>query len=107
MNLDRCFEMTQTTTDYRDQLTAAVAGLRPEKGMDIIAEVMEATGVTLEHITGHQRDRRLLIARHCAMHRIREETKLSFSEIGRLFGNRHHTTVMDGIKTWRDKWSKL
>ena len=99
--------MTQTTKDYRDQLTAATSRMRPKMGRDIIAEVMEATGVTLEHMTGDRRERRFVIARHCAMHRIRQETQLSLPQIARLFGDRHHTTVMHGIKTWRDKWSKL
>jgi chromosomal replication initiation ATPase DnaA len=99
--------MTQTTTDYRDQLTAAVSGMQPKKGWEIIAEVGQATGVTLAQMTGHRRERRFVIARHCAMYRIKHETQLSLPQIARLFGDRHHTTVMHGIKTWRDKWSKL
>jgi chromosomal replication initiator protein len=99
--------MTQTATDYRDQLTVATSGMRSKMGRDIIAEVVEATGVSLKHITGHRRERRFVIARHCAMYRIKQETQLSLPQIARLFGDRHHTTVMHGIKTWRDKWSKL
>jgi chromosomal replication initiator protein len=90
--------MTQTTTDYRDQLT---------RGIEIIADVAQSTGIHISSMVGSSRERPIVISRHLAMFRIKDETGLPLTQIARLFGDRHHTTVMHGIKTWRDKWSKL
>ena len=63
----------------------------------IIAAVCEATGVTVESMTGISRTGRVAAARQLAMTLIRERTRLSLAEIGSLF-DRGHDTVIHAIK---------
>jgi chromosomal replication initiator protein len=60
----------------------------------VIRAVCDATGVSRQEIEGKQRDRRIVVPRQIAMYLLREETGLSLSEVGGLFGGRDHSTVM-------------
>jgi chromosomal replication initiator protein len=60
----------------------------------VIQAVCRGTGVSRGELEGKQRDRRVVVPRQIAMHLLREETDLSLSEIGALFGGRDHSTVM-------------
>ncbi|MPZ15264.1 MAG: chromosomal replication initiator protein DnaA [Chloroflexi bacterium] len=60
----------------------------------IVKAVCRATGVPRHDLEGKQRDRRVVVPRQIAMHLLREETDLSLSEIGALFGGRDHSTVL-------------
>jgi len=51
-------------------------------------------GVHRLAITGPLRYKSIAFVRHVAMFVAREQTLASYPEIGRVFGNRDHTTVM-------------
>ena len=55
-------------------------------------------GFPVEQMTGGSRRRPLVEARQIAMYVTRSMTDLSFPEIGRVYGNRDHTTVMHAVR---------
>lgn len=57
----------------------------------------EVFGVLPEELSSKLRARNVAYARFCAWDLLRRHTKLSYTQIGRRFGNRHHTTVMSGV----------
>ena len=59
----------------------------------ILETVATTVGIELEDLTGSSRKKALVKARHIAIFLIRENTSLSLPEIGRLMGNRDHTTI--------------
>jgi chromosomal replication initiator protein len=60
----------------------------------VIEAVCRATGVTRWELESKQRDRRVVVPRQIAMYLLREDTDLSLSEVGALFGGRDHSTVL-------------
>jgi chromosomal replication initiator protein len=75
--------------------------IKPEEPIDhnrIIKACAEHFGVTLKEITNGGRTKQLALARQVAMYVLRATMKLSLKEIGNLFGNKDHTTVMHAIK---------
>lgn len=63
----------------------------------IAAEVSERYNLSVKEMTSPSRSRRVVMARNEAFWRIREETTLSFPQIGMKFG-RDHTTVLHGYR---------
>jgi chromosomal replication initiator protein len=61
---------------------------------EVIDAVCRATGITRQELESKQRDRRIVIPRQIAMYLLREDTDLSLSEVGSLFGGRDHSTVL-------------
>ena len=60
-----------------------------------IAEaVAEYYHVSLDAMTGKQRDKHIVTPRQIAMYLMRQETQASLLEIGQLFGGRDHSTVL-------------
>ncbi|MDR1118295.1 MAG: chromosomal replication initiator protein DnaA [Bifidobacteriaceae bacterium] len=64
----------------------------------IIGQTAKYFDFTIEDICGPSRNRRLTEARHFAMYLCRELTDLSLPAIGREFGGRDHTTVMNAYR---------
>lgn len=62
----------------------------------IIANVAKYFDLEPEALTGKRRDKMTALARHLAIYLVREETGSSFSEIGRMLGNRDHSSVLRG-----------
>lgn len=62
----------------------------------VISAVSEHFGVDLRIMTGRGRSRNIVVPRQVAMYLLREETECSLVDIGKLLGNRDHTTVMYG-----------
>lgn len=54
-------------------------------------------GVSVMDILSRRRPAPAVRARHTAMYLARHLTRCSFPEIGRMFGDRDHTTVMHGV----------
>jgi chromosomal replication initiator protein len=54
-------------------------------------------GLAPERFCGKSRDKDLVHARHVAMYLLREEVHLPLTEIGRVLGNRDHSTVLHGL----------
>lgn len=78
-----------------DALTPRPTGLPAQ----ILSEVAAAAGVTISGLCGPRRgDAALWTARHVAMALVRERCPhLSLTQIGRIFGGRDHSTVVNGI----------
>lgn len=85
ITLDLADEVLQNYVNPEpDQLT-------PER---ILAAVAERFGVRSEAMCGQRRTRTVALPRQVAMYLTRQLTELSLVEIGRMFGDRDHTTVM-------------
>jgi chromosomal replication initiator protein len=69
------------------------AALTPEKILDAVASYYE---LTPEALVGKRRDRKTALARHVAMYLLREQNHCPLSEIGKILGDRDHTTVLYG-----------
>lgn len=61
----------------------------------IIAEVAEEFGYTVEELIGPSKARAVSTARSVAMYAVRKQTDLTFPEIG-VFFNRDHSTIVTG-----------
>lgn len=65
----------------------------------VIRTVSEYYGLNPADIRGPKRHRAVSIPRYVAMGIIRDHLKFSLPQIGRIFGDRSHTTVLSGLKT--------
>ncbi len=63
----------------------------------IIDAVCRRTGAQPADLRGKSRSRDVAYARHLAMYVLKEDGRRTVAEIGRLFGNRDHATVLGGI----------
>jgi chromosomal replication initiator protein len=63
----------------------------------VVTAVCQRVGVTPADLRGRSRTRDVTYARHLAMFLLREDASKTVAEIGRLFGNRDHSTVLAGI----------
>ena len=66
--------------------------MKPEQ---IIAEVADEFGYTVDDLVGPSKARAVSTARSVAMYAVRKKTDLSFPQIGELF-NRDHSTIVTG-----------
>ena len=88
MNLD-------STSRLLDDLTLDTArhAIDPEK---ILEEVSRQYKVTSRDLLGRNRSKTIALARQVAMYLLIYELELSPTEVGRLLGNRDHSTVIHG-----------
>ena len=63
----------------------------------IMDEVTRRFKLSLNDITGHSRKKQIVRARHVAMYLLHEELGMKDTEIGRLLGNRNHSTVINAV----------
>lgn len=75
--------------------TPMTPALRPET---ILEQVAWDYGVPVDVIKGRGLTRPIVVARCIAMYRLREETDLPLKAIGRMLGNRDHSTAWHGVK---------
>jgi chromosomal replication initiator protein len=59
-------------------------------------KICEYYGIRLEDLLGSCRDSKLVLPRHIGMYLCRELLGASFPNIGKAFGGRDHTTIMNG-----------
>lgn len=69
--------------------------------MNIIREVADRYGVSVEMMRGKKHPRMLFEARANIYARLREERSLSYPQIGRLMGMRDHTTIIHAVSEER------
>ena len=69
----------------------------------ILAKTTELYGFSREELTGPNRRRPLVTARHVCIYVFRELTDMSYPSLGRLFGDRDHTTILHA----KDKIDRL
>lgn len=66
---------------------------------DAVLEAVSAvTAIGLGDLSGRSRSRNVTYARHLAMYLLKEDARMTVAEIGRLLGNRDHSTVLAGIQ---------
>ena len=82
---------------------AMVERTGPSVGKKIIAKVAAACEVTPEDITGPNKTERCSHPRFIAMVVLRR-MGWSLTKIGWALGNRHHTTIMDGLRRAEQLW---
>lgn len=64
----------------------------------IIQAVADYFNLPGEELSGKARDRKIALARQIAMYLMKEEDNCSFTEIGKVLGNRSHATIIYGYK---------
>ena len=70
---------------------------------EVIAIVAKLCNVTPEDIKSNIRTYDVVEARHIACGVLRDEFDYSLKCIGDAIGNKHHTTVIHSIRTYRDR----
>jgi len=60
----------------------------------ILEAVARHFGVSVEELRSKSRQKDIVAPRHLAMYLLREDTRLSYSQIGTLLGGRDHTSVL-------------
>lgn len=74
---------------------------RQEKGPApkvIMTTVANFYGIEPEVLTGRRRDKTAVLARQVTMYLLRERNHCSLAEIGKMLGDRDHTTVLHGCE---------
>lgn len=92
---------THIDVDLARQLLVDLVSRRAGKQRSadqLLVEICDYLGVTVEAIRGRSRQRPIVTARQTAMYVIRELTDLSYPAIARLFGGRDHTTVIHAVE---------
>lgn len=93
---------TQALADLIAGDTRNDTSLTPQRVIDSVASHYK---LSVEALVGKRRDRKTSLARHVAMYLLRDQNNYPFSEIGKLFGNRDHTTVLHGCEKIADEIS--
>ncbi len=65
---------------------------------DLRARVAEAYHVTEDALVSRSRSRDVTVPRQVAMYLIKRTLDLPYTQIGRLFGDRDHSTVIHAIR---------
>jgi chromosomal replication initiator protein len=94
-------EQKEISIDLAEQALADIITPDVKKEItpeDILSMVAEHYGVTEKDIIGNKRSSKIVIPRQIAMYLCRELTGTSLKGIGKIIGNRDHTTVMHGIE---------
>jgi chromosomal replication initiation ATPase DnaA len=88
-----------------NELTARVAELElarlaesTNSGRAIANEIAKQHGITFRQMISPRRDIKLARARQHAMWELDRHTNLSLPQIGKLLGDRDHTTILHGIR---------
>lgn len=68
--------------------------VRPREVISAVATYFE---LKTSDLTGSRRSRPIVVPRQIIMYILRNELKLPLTEVGRLLGNRDHTTIMHGV----------
>ena len=90
-------EMTVPQADRLLEEIAPSTVVKPRTPEQLLGSLAELLGFSLEALRGKSRQRPLVAARQEAMYVFREMTDLSYPAIGRIFGDRDHTTVMHAV----------
>tara|TARA_R110000822_G_scaffold4665_2_gene20127 strand:+ start:6310 stop:6771 length:462 start_codon:yes stop_codon:yes gene_type:complete len=87
---------------------ALITVMEPPKHLSEIQKILyEAAvkhGIRVSDIRGQVRQKNFVLARHEAMWEVKKRRpKISLHMIGRLFGNRDHTTVLHAIRKHQER----
>lgn len=64
----------------------------------IVDAVSWAAGISRDDLIGERRTAAVARARHAAMFLLRKHTNMTLDEVGEVFGNRDHATVLHGVR---------
>lgn len=81
-----------------DMISVAKQSVGYHPAPTIINAVASYFGVAPDDITGKRRDLKTSRARHVAMYLMRQQNHCNFSDIGKILGNRDHSTVIHGYE---------
>lgn len=73
---------------------------------DVMTLITTEFAITARELTGKSRTQTVSLPRQIAMYLLREHTECSLEDIGRIFGNRDHTTVLYAVNKIRERASK-
>ena len=85
--------------DYKDVFKGIV---RNKFQYAIASAVTKCTNIPFEDITSIRRDADISEARHIICYFLKMYTKMHYTEIGLFLGNRHHSTIINSVKTVKD-----
>ena len=63
----------------------------------VLEAVCQFFGVSRDDLVGKKRSKEQVYPRHIAMYLLRNEVNMSYPQIGKLLGDRDHTTIMHGF----------
>jgi chromosomal replication initiation ATPase DnaA len=75
-----------------------------EMCMSILNNINE-TSFTLEDVKSKSRKNEVVEIRHFASYHLREVKRMTWLSIGKLLGNRDHSTALNGHRRW-ESWEK-
>lgn len=81
----------------RHEVEAAMFGVQHPEMHKIVADVSEATGVSVKEIVGYSRKAEAARARQLAMWKM-HKTGASYHKIGKFLCCRDHSTIRHGVK---------
>ena len=70
---------------------------------DVMGLITAEFALSARDLTGKSRTQAVSLPRQIAMFLLREHTEMSLEDIGRIFGNRDHTTVLYAVTKIRDR----
>jgi chromosomal replication initiation ATPase DnaA len=91
-------DLRTVVAGLREERDADLARGQPPKLSEIIESVCDYYNVTVIQITGAQRARHITIARMVTYFLARKLTGMSLSQVGKLLGDRDHTTIWHGAQ---------
>jgi len=69
----------------------------------ILKSIAKVHGVKVVEVKSGLRNRHIVFARHHACYRLHDKLQISLPHIGRIMGDRDHTTALNSLR----KWEKL
>ncbi|HEX5052601.1 MAG TPA: chromosomal replication initiator protein DnaA [Planctomycetota bacterium] len=73
---------------------------------DVMTLITTEFAITARELTGKSRTQTVSLPRQVAMYLLREHTENSLEDVGRIFGNRDHTTVLYAVTKIRERSQK-
>jgi chromosomal replication initiator protein len=73
---------------------------------DVMTLITTEFAITARELTGKSRTQTVSLPRQIAMFLLREHTESSLEDVGRIFGNRDHTTVLYAVNKIKERGQK-
>lgn len=96
-------ELTGIARIYGSRPGASVARFGSTETDRLIGIAARAFAVTRQQIKGEQRTQRVAMARFFVVYWVYRRTGLSLPSIGRMFGGRDHTTILNATRRWPER----
>lgn len=70
---------------------------------ELLLQTMERHGFSLDELLSQRRQLKLVKARQELYARLQQHTRMSYPQIGRYLGGRDHTTIMHGVRKYKQR----